>query len=138
MRINENEKESENKLNTQKKYDFLLALKNGFLISDACRECGISRRTYNYWMNNDPDFAEEARFLEEEILDVVERSLYKKIVVENNLNAMLFYLRTKGRERGWIEDKDKGTWFQNSEIKITYIVPEKNDDDKYLEQDYEG
>lgn len=88
---------------TSKKRSFLDALDKAFgNISAACLQCNIARRTYYRWLEDDPKFAEEVRIIEEGNIDYVESKLFEQIR-HGNVTAQIFYLKTKGRSRGYIE-----------------------------------
>jgi hypothetical protein len=70
-------------------------------ITKSCDAIGISRRTYYNWME-DENFKNEVDSIDEFTLDFVENSLFKQIQ-EGNTTATIFYLKTKGRGRGYIE-----------------------------------
>ena len=87
--------------NRQKK--FLEALKDvGGNITAACMKTGIkSRNTVYKWMK-DSDFASEVESINEESLDYVESKLMTAIQ-QDNITAIIFYLKTKGKKRGYVE-----------------------------------
>lgn len=63
---------------------------------------GISRRTYTNWKKTDPDFAAAIDAVDEEQIDIAESELNKHIK-SGNLTAIIFYLKTKGKGRGYVE-----------------------------------
>lgn len=73
-------------------------------ISEACIQTGISRQTYYNWLKAHPDFAEEIGNIIEESVDFAESRL-KQLMREGNPTAIIFYLKTRGKERGYIEYK---------------------------------
>lgn len=75
------------------------------IISYACQKAGVSRQTFYDWKKQDPEFAQAVEDVEEEIIDVVESKLLTQIN-DNNLTAIIFYLKTKGRKRGYVEMTD--------------------------------
>jgi hypothetical protein len=86
-------------------------IKNNFLeifdsaacnVSIACKKVGISRNTYYEWKKEDFEFAEQVRELEESLLDFAETMLYKAIK-EGKTSELIFFLKTKGQSRGYIE-----------------------------------
>lgn len=88
---------------TIKKETFLAALFNSDgNISKACGMTNISRTTIYDWINKDDTFQEKVNSVGEELLDMVEDQLLKQIR-EGNLTATIFYLKTKGQSRGYIE-----------------------------------
>lgn len=72
------------------------------IISYACSLTGITRATYYNWINKDSNFKKKCEDIQEEILDIVESKLLNKIN-EEDLTAIIFYLKTKGKKRGYVE-----------------------------------
>ena len=71
-------------------------------VTQACEKVGIARKVFYQWMKEDPDFKEAVDNMDEIILDFVESSLFSQIR-EKNTTATIFYLKTKGKHRGYIE-----------------------------------
>ena len=72
------------------------------IVTTACKAVGVDRATYYRYINDDPQFAKEAKEVENTALDFVESQLYKQIRAEN-ITAIIFYMKTKGKKRGYIE-----------------------------------
>lgn len=90
----------------RRKRAYLTALRRvGGNISKACARVGVSRPTIKLWMVKDEMFREEVMQLSEAIVDAVEDALYKKIK-EGDTYAITFFLKTKGRYRGYTEKLD--------------------------------
>lgn len=70
------------------------------IISYAAIDAGINRRTVYEWMDQDPEFARLARDINEKQVDFVERQLLENIR-ERDTRAIIFYMGTKGRNRGY-------------------------------------
>ena len=90
----------------KKKKEFLKALRNNLgHISNSCQAVNICRKTYYLWIDKDPDFKEDVDHVKESLLDMAECKLLENI--ENNENiAIIFYLKTKGKQRGYIEKQE--------------------------------
>ena len=90
----------------KKKKDFIEALRNNLgHISNSCIAANISRKTYYRWLDDDKDFKEDTEHIQESLLDLAECKLLENI--ENNENtAIIFYLKTKGKKRGYIEKQE--------------------------------
>ena len=87
----------------RKKKKFLEALREGRgIITYACQKIGISRKTYYDWYQNDIEFKMLADEVNNTTIDVVESKLLSAIN-EGNLTAIIFYLKTKGKKRGYVE-----------------------------------
>lgn len=90
----------------QRKSDYLTALQKSLgNISQACKMSDIPRRTVYNWIDADEAFKNELRDIEEMALDFVESKLFQQIS-ENNTAATIFYLKTKGRKRGYVERQE--------------------------------
>lgn len=89
----------------QKREKFLksLELKNGN-ISQACKAINISRQTFYAW-SEDEDFKIKAENVKESLLDLAESKLMENINNNENI-AIIFYLKTKGKQRGYIEKQE--------------------------------
>lgn len=74
-------------------------------ITDACEAAGISRRTYYYWIEQDEEFAASIKEIDESLIDFAESKLFENIE-GNKTNEILFYLKTKGKNRGYVERQE--------------------------------
>ncbi len=70
------------------------------LITVACKKAGVSRGTYYNWFNSDDEFKELALDVDEMQKDFVESKLLENINA-NDPTSIIFYLKTKARERGY-------------------------------------
>ncbi len=88
---------------TKKKKAFLKTFKDCLgIVTDACYKSNISRRTYYNWRNNDEEFAKAVDDIQEDQIDYVESKLFQ-LINELNPTAVIFYLKTKGKNRGYSE-----------------------------------
>lgn len=74
-------------------------------ITLACENVGIDRGTYYNWIERDEAFRAEVEAANEVSIDFVENSLMKQIK-EGNTTATIFYLKTKGKHRGYVERQE--------------------------------
>jgi hypothetical protein len=85
------------------------------VVTTACRKVGIGRTTYYEYYNTDLKFKEEIDDLQNVALDFAESQLHKQIK-DGNSTATIFFLKTKGKKRGYIErqelDVSSGKLFQ--------------------------
>jgi len=72
------------------------------VVTIACKEVGIARNTHYDWYKEDPDYKNAVDDLADVALDFAEAKLHKQIEKEDTI-ATIFYLKTKGRKRGYIE-----------------------------------
>lgn len=75
------------------------------VVTTACRSVGIGRTTHYMWMENDPEYKAAVDDLENVALDYAETKLHNQITKENP-TAIIFYLKTKGRKRGYVERQE--------------------------------
>ena len=71
-------------------------------ISAACKAVNISRPTFYEWRDNNPEFAQAAEDVREELIDMAEDTLLT-MIKEKNVIATLFFLKTQAKSRGYIE-----------------------------------
>jgi hypothetical protein len=97
------------------KKSLLVALeKNMGNISAACKALKCHRDTFYYHYKRDLKFKEQVDSLSEVALDAVEDYLFRRIK-KGDTTAIIFYLKTKGKSRGYIERQEVE---QNGTIKI--------------------
>lgn len=76
--------------------------RNKGMITKTCQEMEMTKSTYYYWREKDEDFAARCDDVLEFTLDTVELALLDKID-KGDTTAMIFYLKTKGKHRGYVE-----------------------------------
>ena len=87
----------------QKKASFLSALKaSKGIIQTACDACGITRAMFYRWRDGDSGFKAKYDEVNEGQIDKVESKLLRKID-DGDTTAIIFYLKTKGKSRGYSE-----------------------------------
>lgn len=85
---------------TDEQQDFLVILEKQLGITNAAlSKADISIDTYNGWLNN-LDFKNAVAQVNDRTIDYVENQLLKKIT-DGDLQAITFYLKTKGKKRGY-------------------------------------
>lgn len=77
------------------------------VVTTACKTANISRETHYRWIKEDEAYRESVQAIEGVALDFAESKLHKAINQEN-ITAIIFYLKTKGKARGYIERQDYG------------------------------
>jgi len=89
-----------------KKESMLKALEKSLgIVTVACKNSDVPRSTYYKWLNEDEDFALAVKEIENIALDFAESQLHKQIS-DNSTPATIFYLKTKGKKRGYIERQE--------------------------------
>ena len=80
--------------------------KKGANVSVTCEAANIGRRTFYYWRENDKDFDAACKEIEDALVDFAESMLMEKIN-DKDLTAIIFYLKTKGKDRGYVERSEQ-------------------------------
>jgi len=75
------------------------------IVSTACKMVDISRQTHYAWLKADEEYKKAVNSIQDGVLDFAESHLYK-LVKEGNPAATIFFLKTKGKKRGYIERQE--------------------------------
>ena len=75
------------------------------VVTTACKMAGVGRTQYYTWLKEDEEFRSSVEDIENITLDFAESQLHKQIK-EGSTAATIFYLKTKGSKRGYIEKQD--------------------------------
>lgn len=103
------------------KKDFLEALERSLgVVTTASKACNISRRTHYRWLEEDEEYAKSVKDIKDIALDFAESQLHKQIG-EGNTTATIYFLKTQGKDRGYIEKQ---------QIEVTEPKPFKWFDDE--------
>jgi len=95
-----------NNRNTPKKEAMLEALEKSLgIVSTACKMVDVGRTTHYQWMKEDEEYKSAVNSIQDGVLDFAESHLYK-LVKEGNPAATIFFLKTKGKKRGYIERQE--------------------------------
>lgn len=94
------------------------------VVTTACKQVGVGRTTYYEWINTDKEFAKQVSEIQNIALDFAESQLHKQIG-EGSTAATIFYLKTKGKGRGYIERQEVVTDSDNF-FKVEIIDGDKD------------
>jgi hypothetical protein len=95
-----------NKSRHIKKEAMLQALENSLgVVTVACKQTDTPRSTYYKWLKEDEDFAQAVKEIENIALDFAESQLHSQIK-DGSTSATIFYLKTKGKKRGYVEKSE--------------------------------
>lgn len=92
------------------------------VVTTASRSIGIHRSTHYEWYNTDPEYKILIDDLENVALDFAESQLHSQIK-DGNTSATIFYLKTKGKKRGYIERIETEELGNREPIEIHIIDP---------------
>jgi hypothetical protein len=112
------------KSTTYKKAAMLEALSKTLgLVTHACKIVGIDRSTHYDWLRNDEEYKLAVESTNDLVLDMAESSLFKQIN-QGNAAATIFFLKTRGKKRGY--EQDEPLMIQpKHEIVLTYDAEKK-------------
>lgn len=71
-------------------------------VSATCKACGINRRLYYKWLDEQPDFRDAIEDAREALVDLAETKLQQNIMEGREL-SIFFFLKTQGKKRGYVE-----------------------------------
>lgn len=126
-------------LDRQKEILAALEDKHG-IVSEACNSINFPRSTFYDWLKNDPDFKKAVDDIQETAIDYVEGKLFQKISgvtmkgkgpdeedvysIPPSDTAIIFYLKTKAKHRGYIERSEMDLTSKGEQIQgFNYIPP---------------
>ena len=98
--------ETNNRKLPQQKKSMLAALEKSLgVVTTAAKSCGIDRNLHYDWLKDDPEYKAAVLALNNVTLDFAESKLHA-LIDAGNPTATIFFLKTKGKERGYIEQND--------------------------------
>ena len=84
----------------------LKALENSLgIVTVACKQTDTPRSTYYKWLKDDEEFRQQVQEIENVALDFAESQLHQQIQ-DNSTAATIFFLKTKGKSRGYTEKSE--------------------------------
>jgi hypothetical protein len=105
-----------------KKESIIAALEKSLgVVTVACKQADVPRSTYYKWLNEDEEFAKAVKDIENIALDFGESQLHKQIG-DGNTSATIFFLKTKGKKRGYVERNEVDLTSGDEPIKINVNI----------------
>ena len=115
-----------NKTEHIKKQAVLQALEKTLgIVTRACKIAEVGRTTYYEWLQKDKEFAQKVEDINNIQLDFAETKLFENINA-NKETSIIFYLKTKGKQRGYIEKQQHDITTDGdkiNEVKIEIVKP---------------
>jgi hypothetical protein len=75
------------------------------VVTTACKSVGIGRTTHYMWLDEDPQYRRNVESISDIAVDFAESSLHKQIK-DGNPTSTIFFLKTKGKKRGYVERQE--------------------------------
>jgi hypothetical protein len=94
------------------------------IVTSACKLADIARTTFYKWYNEDPEFRQSIDDIENIALDFAESKLHQ-LIKDGNPTATIFYLKTKGKNRGYVERTEISTP-DDTKMDINIEITKKN------------
>ena len=91
-------------METQKRAALEALEKSLGVVTTACKSIGLARSTFYEWLKED-SFKQAVNEIQEVAIDFAESQLHKQIA-DGNTSATIFYLKTKGKKRGFVERQE--------------------------------
>jgi hypothetical protein len=99
------------------------------IVSAAARKVGIDRSTHYQWLKDDETYRAAIDSIQDIALDFAESQLHKQIQ-NGEVSSTIFYLKTKGKKRGYIERQE----FQHEgqvSLPVIFQLDERFKEDKH-------
>ena len=108
---------------TKRQKEFIEIYKNKMcLVSKSCEAAKLSRAMYYRWLEQET-FKQAVEESKQSIKDFAEDALYD-LIKEKNPSAILFYNKTKNKDRGYIEKSEQTVEHKGIE-QLKVIIEEK-------------
>lgn len=104
------------------------------IVTAACKEVGISRDRFYTYYKEDLDFRKKVDDINEITLDFTETQLLKKIK-EGSERSILFYMKYKGRKRGYNEELNINANIRMEQPLLKPLDEDKDDTDDSNNED---
>lgn len=123
---------NEQKRTENSKKRMLLALdKHCGIVSKACKTAKVGRTAFYEWLDKDIDFRNQVNECREIQIDFVENALMN-LIEQGNTTAIIYYLKTKGKQRGWSEKYELQHSIKKEPLHFDSIfITEPSDNDEH-------
>lgn len=122
MVLKKGEKISVTRAVREKQNRFIKELINqNYHITNTCKKLGIPNSNYYKWKAKDKNFVAVLEKLRDQEVDVIEDS-FRDLIKERNPQAVIFGLKTRGKDRGYVE-RSEVQHFGSDGIKIEFSEP---------------
>lgn len=95
----------------------------------SCEKLGIARNTHYRWLKEDPAYAELVADIPEIVKDFAEASLLNQIK-QGVPSSTIFFLKTKARDRGYIEKIEQTVEHKEEHLKLIVVGPNEENKPK--------
>lgn len=96
-------------------------------ISATCKSANISRQTFYDWVSKDANFKRGVEDVKESLIDFAESKLME-LISEKNPTALIFFLKTQAKQRGYVERQELDVGVTESLSEAKSIANELKDE----------
>lgn len=75
------------------------------IVTTALKMADIARSTHYKWLQEDEEYKKDVEAIAEIALDFAESQLHKQIQ-DGEVSSTIFYMKTKGKKRGYVERQE--------------------------------
>ena len=90
------------------------------IVTTAAKIAGIDRSTHYVWLKEDDEYKSAVDSIEDIAIDFAESKLHSQIE-KGDTTATIFFLKTKGKKRGYIEKQEYGLTNKNGDDVVQII-----------------
>ena len=98
----------------------------GGIYSTIADKLGVCRQTVSKYLKDNLKARQLLESEQERITDSAEGVLFKKIVKEEDMNAVKYYLSTKGKKRGYVEKTEVSNEVSGT-VKLEWVGEEESE-----------
>ena len=110
-----------NHQNSTLKKAMIVALEQSLgIVTTACLTVGIDRKTHYNWLKDDEDYKASVESIQDITLDFAESQLHKQIK-DGEVTSTIFYLKTKGKKRGYVERVEQDVSINLPQVTIEIV-----------------
>ena len=95
------------------------------VVTTACKIANVGRTQFYYWLKEDKEFASKVKDIADVALDFAESQLFSQIK-DGNTSATIFYIKTKGKSRGFVERQELDHTSDGEPIRINIDLDSKD------------
>ena len=89
------------------------------IVTNACKIVNLDRTTFYRYYNEDQQFADDVDKVQDYVLDFADSKLLENIK-DKKETSIIFFLKTKGRKRGYIEKTETDITTNGKDINISF------------------
>ena len=96
------------------------------VVTSACKLVNITRETHYRWLKEDEAYKLAVKSIDDVAIDFAESQLHKQIG-KGRTQATIFYLKTKGKKRGYVEKQELDVSGEFKPITITLMRDDESE-----------